>query len=342
MKRIVCFLLLFAVLISFASCAEETVEKVKSDDTFNPLFGFTIGEGKASETRLFYMPESDGYVYLLPNEEGGISCGFVSPSRSISSEALFKSEASLSSVCVWENGKDAAYVLTEKELYTLLLAEGGVHKTALPEGFVLNNPMELGGISFINEKEGLLLIHPVDFSETYVLAQTAALADYAEPLLATDEGKKIWYARGSENGYKGLGYFEYGKNEPLGTEDFTFDAYTPVSENAVLFTRKTENGALYLYRNFKTGEIRSMVSSTVFEGVTCDPAGRILCGSVSSESGAKIYVMEIASGEESGVYPLEYGTLSPSLAISKDASTLLIAIGTGNRAIIGTVDLSKI
>ena len=38
---------------------------------------------------------------------------------------------------------------------------------------------------------------------------------------------------------------------------------------------------------------------------------------------------------------LEYGTLSPSLAMSKDASALLIAIGTGNRAIIGSVDLTK-
>ena len=333
---------MLSTLACCVACSEEKMEVApKSDETFSPLFGFTISEGKAGETRLFYLPESDGYLYLLPNEEGGMSCGFVSTTRSISSEAIFKSDADISTACVWENGRDRAYVLTDQELFTLLLSESGAHKTALPEGFVLSNPMNLQGITFVNESEGLLLVHPVDFSATYVLAQTEPLSGYSELLLTTDEGKKIWYARGGENGYTGLGYFEYGSNEPLGTEDFTFDAFTPVSENAILFTRKTENGALYLYRNFKTGEMRSMVSSTVFEGVTCDPAGRILCGSISSDNGAKVHVMDIASGTKKGEHPLEYGTLSPSLAMSKDASTLLIAIGTGNRAIIGSIDLTK-
>ncbi|MBE6712018.1 MAG: hypothetical protein E7580_00700 [Ruminococcaceae bacterium] len=342
MKRLICLLLFLLTPLSLFACGEEEQPLLKKNtEIFSPLFGFTISQGKAGETRLFYMPESDGFLYLLPNENGGVSCGFVSPGRSISSEAIFQSEATLATVTVWENGRDRACVLTDQELYTVLLAENGAHRTPLPEDFALSHPTDLDGVSFINQKDSLLLIHPVDFAETYVLAQTESLTDFAEPILAASDGKKIWYARRSGSGaYKGLGCFNYGESTPASTEDFAFDAFKPVSDNAVLFTRKTENGALYIYRNLETGEIRSMVSSVIFEGVICDPAGKVLCGSVTEGDGAKVHVMDLATGNKKGEHPLEYGTLSPSLAISSDAKTLLIAIGTGDRAIIGTVDLT--
>lgn len=276
MKKVICFLLLCLLPLSLFGCQrEESPATAGEDQVFTPLFRFTVSNGKSAETRLFYLPESDGFLYLHPGEEGGITGGFVSPSRSVSCEAMFRSDASLSSVLVWEDAKDRAHLLTDQELFTLLLKENGAHRTALPEDVSLNNPVSFNKLSFINEKEDLLLIHPIDFADTYVLAQSVRLPDFQGLILPGENGKKLWYARGVDrNEYNGIGFFEYGSNTPLGAEDFPFDSYQRVGSSSVLFTRVLEEGgALYLYRNLDTGLIRSLISDTVFEGVTCDPAG---------------------------------------------------------------------
>lgn len=342
MKRIFSVLLLIFAVLTFFSCGKQEEAPGETGELFSPLFRFTVSEGKASETRLFYLPKSEGFLYLHPDSEGGIKGGFVSPERSISSEAMFQSKASLSTVSVWEDAKDRAHLLTDKELFTLLLKENGAHRTPLPEDFSLQNPVPLNSLSFINEKEELLLIHPVDFKETYVLAQSARLPDFGGVMLASDGGKKIWYARKDGDSYKGIGFFEYGSNLPLGNEDFAFDAFQRVGESALLFTRILEDGgALYLYRDLESGESRSLVSDRVFEGVICDPKGSILCGTSSSGEGGKIHVLDLQKGVEKGVYSIDYGTPAPSLAITSDASALLIAVGKGSDEILGILDLTR-
>ncbi|MBQ3074571.1 MAG: hypothetical protein IJC26_00755 [Clostridia bacterium] len=343
MKRSICILLLFCIAFSFCSCAKEEASPAQTGDVFSPLFRFTVSEGKSGETRLFYLPESDGFLYLHPGEEGGITGGFVSPERSISSEALFKSEASLSEILVWEDARDRAHVLTEDELFTVLLKENGAHRTPLPEDLSLKHPTPLNTLSFINEKDSLLLIHPVDFKETYVLADSSRLPDFATLLLPAENEKKLWYARSDGAGaYKGIGFFEYGSNLPLGNEDFPFDSFQPIGSSSVLFTRILEDGgALYLYRDLESGETRSLVADTVFQGVTCDPKGITLCGTTVSGEGGKIHVFDLKKGTQKGEYAIDYGAPAPSLAITSDASSLLIAVGKGSDEILGTLDLTK-
>ena len=342
MKRLFSVLLLLCMTISLFACAKEEKSQEETGEIFSPLFRFTVSEGKSAETRLFYLPKSDGFLYLHPDETGGITGGFVSPSRSISSEGTFKSDASLSNLLVWEDAKDRAHLLTDKELFTLLLKENGAYRTALPEDFTPENPVNLDSLSFINEKEDLLLIHPVDFKETYVLAQTPRLPDFGGVILAGDSGKKIWYARKDGASYKGIGFFEYGSNLPLGNEDFSFDSFQRVGSSAVLFTRALEDGgALYLYRDLDSGETRSIVSDTAFEGVICDPAGTVLCGTVSAGEGGSVHVLDFQKGVKKGEYSIDYGTPAPSLAISSDAETLLLAVGKGSDEILGTLDLTQ-
>ncbi len=339
MKRFFSVLLVLCLALSLFACAKEE-KNAETGEVFSPLLRFKISDGKADQTRVFYLPKSDGFLYVHPNEEGGITGGFVSPKRSISSESVFKSDAS-SAILVWEDASDRAHLLTDKELFTLLLKENGAHRTALPETFTPQNPVSFNTLSFINEKDDLLLIHPIDFKETYVLAQSARLPDFGEVLLAGDSGKKIWYTRKDKDAYKGIGFFDYGANFPLGNEDFPFDAFQCVGKSAVLFTRYLEDGVLYLYRNLDTGETRSMISDTAFEGVICDPAGKILCGSVSSSQGGAIHILDLEKGIKKGEYAIDYGTPSPSLAISSDAQELLIAVGKGSDEILGTLNLSK-
>ena len=342
MKRFFSVLLLMCMTLTLFACAKEEETPADGNEIFSPLFRFTVSEGKSAETRLFYLPKSDGFLYLHPDEAGGITGGFVSPARSVSSEGMFKSNASLSSVLVWEDAKDRAHLLTDKELFTLLLKENGAHSTPLPEDFALENPVPLNPLSFINEKSGLLLIHPVDFKETYVLADSARLPDFGGVILAGDGGKKIWYARSDGSGYKGIGFFDYGSNLPLGNEDFPFDTFQTVGDSAVLFTRiLVDGGALYIYRDLDSGETRSLVSNTVFEGVICDVAGTVLCGTTSAGEGGTVQVLDLQKGTKKGEYPIDYGTPSPSLAISADAETLLVAIGKGRDEILGTLDLTK-
>ena len=342
MKRIFSFLLLLCITLTFFACAKEEAVSEGDGEIYSPLFRFTVSEGKSDQTRLFYLPKSNGFLYVHPNESGGITGGFVSPDRSVSSESMFQSEASLTSLLVWEDAKDRAHLLTDKELFTLLLKENGAHRTDLPEDFSAQNPTALNTLSFINEKEELLLIHPVDFKETYVLAQSARLPDFGGVILASDNGKKIWYARSEGDAFKGIGFFEYGDNLPLGNEDFAFDSYQKIGETAVLFTRALEDGGvLYLYRDLESGETRSIVSDTVFEGVICDPDGTILCGTTTADEGGTIHVLDLQKGTKKGEYSIDYGTPAPSLAISSDAKTLLIAVGKGRDEILGTLDLNQ-
>ncbi len=342
MKRLICILLMLCTTLFLFACGGEPKEAAPTGELFSPLFRFTVSEGKSGETRLYYLPKSEGFLYLHPGEEGGITGGFVSPGRSISSEAIFKSDASLANLLVWEDAKDRAHLLTDKELFTLLLKENGAHRTALPENFTPQNPVSLDTLSFVNEKEELLLIHPVDFKETYVLAQSARLPDFAGLILPSDGGKKLWYARSDGNSYKGIGFFDYGSNIPLGNEDFPFDSFRRIGGTAVLFTRILEDGgALYLYRDLDSGATRSVVSDTVFEGVICDPAGKLLCGTAKTEKGGAIHVLDLEKGTKKGEYSIDYGSPAPDLAISADARTLLIAVGKGSDEILGTLDLTK-
>lgn len=341
MKRLICIFLMLCTALSLVACTSGEQEPIEPEELFSPLFRFTVSEGKSGETRLYYLPKSEGFLYLHPGEEGGITGGFVSPSRSISSEAMFKSDASLGSLLVWEDSKDRAHLLTDRELFTLLLKENGAHRTALPEDFLPHNPVSLDKLSFINERDGLLLIHPVDFKETYVLAQSARLPDFAGLILPSDSGKKLWYARSDGDAYKGIGFFDYGSNTPLGNEDFPFDSFQRIGKTAVLFTRVLEDGALYLYRDLESGETRSVVSDTVFKGVTCDVAGKLLCGSVSEGEGGAVHVLDLETGKEKGKYTIDYGSPAKSLAISNDAKTLLIAVGKDSDEVLGTLDLTK-
>ncbi len=344
MKKILCFLLLFSFVLSAAACGKETASATAdSTDVFSPLFRFVVSEGKGSETRIIYLPKSDGFLYLHPGEDGGVTGGFVSPNRSVSSEAMFKTTASISNILVWEDEKDRAHLLTDKELFTLLLKENGTHRTELPADFTFSNPVSYNDLSFINEKDGLLLLHPVDFQETYVLAQNSALPDFAELILPTENGKKLWYAKSDGNGaYKGIGFFEYGSNTPLGNENFEFDSYQRIGNTAVLFTRILEDGgALYVYRNLENGTTHSLVSDVVFQGVSTDPSGKVLCGGLPVGEGGKIQIFDLEKGTKKGEYAIDYGTPAKSLAISSDAKTLLIAVGKDKDEILGTLDLTK-
>ena len=343
MKKIVCFFLLLTLSLPLFSCGEEEERKTKEKELFSPLIRFTVEEGRSAETRLFYLPQSDGFLYLLPHKDGGFSGGFVSPDRSVSSEAIFKSDAELDSVLVWEDSEDRAHVLTSKEVYTVLLKENGAHRTPLPEGLSLNRPVALNTISFINEREDLLLIHPVDFKETYVLAKRDAFPDFAGLISTADSGKTLWYAREGEAGeYKGIGSFVYGESTPSKEDDFPFDTYERIGETAVLFTRILEDGgALYLYRDLTTGKTCSAVSDVVFEGVTCDPAGKLLCGSLSTGESGVIHVIDLQKGAKKGEYTVNFGTPAPALAIDRDCKTLLIAVGSGDEEMLGTLDLTR-
>lgn len=343
MKKILCFLLLFTMTVSMTACKKEMeTDPAETGELFSPLFRFTVSEGKAAETRVVYLPKSDGFLYLHPGKEGGVTGGFVSPNRSISSEGMFKTAASVTELLVWEDEKDRAHLLTDAELFTLLLKENGMHRTQLPSDLAPKNPIAYNDLSFINEKDGLLLIHPVDFKETYVLADHSRLPDFAGIILPSDGGKKLWYAKSDGDSYTGIGFFEYGSNTPLGSESFSFDSYQRVGESAVLFTRILEKGgAHYLYRDLNSDATASLVSDVVFQGVSCDAAGTVLCGSTSTGEGGKIQVFDFKAGTKKGEYSIDFGLPAPSHAVSADGKTLLVAIGKGHDEILGTLDLTK-
>ncbi len=341
-KKIFSFLFVFLCLSLLVSCGAEG-KKEQNKEMFSPLFRFTVKEGESNKTRLFYMPESEGFLYLHPSTEGGFTGGFVSPERSLSAEGLIQSEGELSSLTVWESGKDQGILLTKKSLLITLLNEKGLHETPFPDTFSAQDAFPLDSLSFVAKKDKLLLVHPIDLKETYVLADTSLLPDFAHLIATSGDGRYLWYAKAdAEGNYTGIAFFEYGKNIPLGDQNFPFDKVQRVGEDALLFTRNLEDGkALYLYRDLSENQIRGFTSDKAFEGVICDEEGEILCGTRTVGEGGSVTVIDLEKGREKGVYTIDYGAPAPSLAIDEDGETLLLAIGKKGDEILGTLDLEK-
>lgn len=336
MKRIVLSLLALLLLFTGSACKKETKES--ESEAFSPLFRFTVAEGQSHKTRLFYLSQSRGYLYLHPSEDGGFTGGFVSPDRSLSCEAMLKSDAPLSSVLVWENGKDRAHILTEKEFFLILPAENAAKSTPLPHGVGIENALSCDPLSFIEEKDGLLLLHPVDFSQTYVLAEKARLPDFAALMTASHEGKRIWYAKGEEGAFSGIAFFEYGNNLPLGGEAFPFDSFSILGEGKVLFARETDGDTLYTYRDLESGLVRNYLATEEHEGAACSADGSVLCLSQRKGEGSRVLVIDLEKGGKKGELSFSYGHVAPSMALNTDGKELLLALGSGSDEMLGTIN----
>lgn len=342
MKKIVSLLLALLCLLPLASCSDEEETKNKNKELFTPLFRFTVSEGTSEDTKLFYLDESDGFLYLHKKDEGGFTAGFVSPSRSISVENLAQGGGDINSVTVWEKEKDCAYILSGRELILAVIKENLSHTTAVPDTVYTQGNLPFDSLSFFSESENLVLLHPVDFSQTYVLCNKTALPDYAGLLSLSDNGKKIWYTRKDNSGnFIGIAFFEYGKNTPLGSVDFPFDSFQKVGGDAVLFTEKGEKETTYRYLDLESGEEKIFTAKDAFDTALCDRQGKVLCGTEKQGDGGVITVIDFDTGKEKGTYTIDYGTPAKSLAIDKKATTLLLAFGDGKDQILATLDLTK-
>ena len=93
------FLLLAAVLV-LGSCSEK--EQMSEAALFTPLLRFSLAEEAQGETEVRYLPQSQGFFYVQPKENGGFTGGFVSPARSMSCENVIEGEGEPSSVLIWE------------------------------------------------------------------------------------------------------------------------------------------------------------------------------------------------------------------------------------------------
>ncbi len=344
MKTIRFVALLLLCTLVLCSCSPSEENPVVPEEAFTALFRFSISSLEENKTRISYCKESDGFFYLHGQTGGGFLGGFVSPERSMSCESVVKSTAPLTFSQIRENGEDKAILLTDGGVFHTLFKENTSQCTPLPTNLDFSRAVFYDDLTLIAETEELLVLCPVDFENTYVLSPKEALPDFAGVIAVTEGGKRIWYAQGRLDGtFKGIAFFEYGENVPLGSENFLFDSFTPIGTSSVLFSRKlADGGALYLMRNLETGETGSVTTKEALDGVTCDPAGTVLCGSLKKGSGGEIQVYDLTDGTLSGTYSIAHGAPSPYLAVSDDAETLLFAVSQGTDEVIGALDLTKI
>ncbi|MBR7165423.1 MAG: hypothetical protein IKD18_04000 [Clostridia bacterium] len=340
-KRILAFCLCLICLVSLGSCGKEE-EKGGKQSAFTPLFRFMVAEGRGRETRLISLPDSDGFFYLHPNPDGAFTGGFVSPKRSVAAEGFVTLE-NADFCAVSETERDRATLVSPDGITHLLLKEGGAEtkpfgdtKADFSQGLFFDDFTLLGAA------DHLLVLCPVDLSQTYVLADTTRLPDFAAPLAVTHTKTRIWYARGAAGDYTGIAFFEYGKNVPLGSENFPFHAFQPIGNNAVLFTRNLpDGGAMYLYRNLETDDVATLTVDKPFHAVTCDPAGTTLCGTLAGSDHGSVEIYDLKSGKKRGTYSSGAGVPADSLAISPDGKTLLFSMSMGGDAVLATLDLTQ-
>ena len=339
-KRILSLALVFLTLL-FSSCNKE--KEKETGDPFTPLLRFVVEEGSENQLRLFTMPESRGYFYLHPSAQGGFSGGFVSLARSISSESVVNETVPLDFAFMREAGEDRATLISSAGISNLLLKENFSETMPLPEGISLKDGIYYDELTLIGETEELLLLCPVDLSQTYVLAKKADLPSFARPLLVTHEGERIWYAlKGEEEGsYGGFAYFEKGKKEALGVEKFPFDDFVPVGNTGVIFIRHLEDGgALYLFRSLGRSVGGSFTADEPFDAVACDEAGKVLVGIYSGDGEGSVVICDLATGKEKSRYVPPEASPAPVIAVSRDGTEALIALSGGGEEVLGILSLS--
>jgi hypothetical protein len=340
MKKIIGLLTLIALSLPLLLACNSQNETSAEADLFTPLLRVSVESEKREETRLFYLEKSRGYCYLHPSEAGFV-VGFVSPEESISSERLLEVNTPFSFAEVRENQKGSAILLSNAGVSHLMLKENTGSTTAFPQKISFEQAVFYDPLTLIAETEDLILLCPVDFKDSFVLAKKNALPQFSRILAVTDDGKKIWYAKGNGASFEGIAYFEYGKNTPLGEEAFAFDAVQRIGETALLFTRNLpDGGVLYLFRDLEKNTFSSLTVDQPFDGVTCDPAGKILCGTRSGAEKGTVFIYDLLSGEQLGSWTPEHGIPAPSLALSSDGTTLLVAVGMNTDEVIGTLSLT--
>ena len=170
MKKIFGLLTLIALSLPLVLACGKTADSNAEKDLFTPLLRVAIEAEKREETRLFYLDESRGYCYLHPSESGFVA-GFVSPEESISSERVLEEEVPLSFAAIREQKKGNATLLTNAGVSHLLLKENTGSTTALPESISFDNAVFYDPLTLIAETEDLVLLCPVDFKDSFVLAK---------------------------------------------------------------------------------------------------------------------------------------------------------------------------
>lgn len=333
MKRLFFFILALILLFSLPSCQKDGSEG--GEMSFQPLFQFRIPEGRGDEIRILSCPASRGFFYLHPTD-GGFVGGFVSPERSVSAESVLQGEGKVLSPALFEKKEDLAFVLAGDRLYTALFS-GSAQSTALPDGFDPESALFYDALSVMSVKGDLILMHPVDFSETYVLAKNTLLPDFHRLLGVSHNGKRIWYSKGEEGNFQGIGFFEYGSNLPLGEEKFSFDSVQAVGQSALLFTRSLNGDTLYTYRDLNSDTVRTLTVDQPFDGVTVTRDGKTLAGIRKTQEGGTVEIYDLTRKALLASHPIADQTPSPALALSEDGKTLLFSLSREDRQTLATL-----
>ncbi len=340
MKKAIFLVLLLVLSLMPMGCGEESGSGKTAELEFSPLLRIATEESAAKDTRLFYLKESVGFFYVHPDGDG-FSAGFVSPHRSISAERILQGEGSVETLSVREEAKDRIFVLTDAGAYTMVLdgATADSSFTPYPPKAAAEEYGFFDSLTVFAEAEELLLLVPVNMSEIYVLAQKALLTDFDSVLTVSDNGKKIWYTRAENGENAGIAFFEYGKNTPLGSENFGFDSARAVGDGKVIFTRALDDGGcLYLYRDLESAAAASVTSEVVYDEVCATPDGKLLAGMKRESGKGYVDIFDLQSGKKKATLPVPFGTPA-AIALSSDGGKLSLAVEGGEEMILGTVDM---
>ena len=321
------------LLLTLSSCAEKT--DAPATLTAKPLFRLTLPQGAGEKMRTWFFPQSSGFLYLHPTEDG-FSGGFVSPLRSISSEAIIDGTGDLKDVVAWETASDRAIIASPDFLAPTLLNEGSSSVSELPERFGVEEVYPFDATSFLAKHGSLLLKIPANLEDAFVLADTGALPDFVKPVAISDGGKKIYYATGKDGAFDGIAFFEYGKNLPLGTQSFSFDAVQTLPGGAILM----QNDTSFTFLDPESDLRRDIRLTGAVRGATASPSGALLVTLEHTDAGDSFSVYDFATGAQRATIPLPDAVACPQFSLSE--RTLFFAVDTGDGLIFHTADLSEI
>lgn len=320
------FVFLFA--FSLFSCSEKEEEKGGAQkDEVTPIFTLSAARGKEQDTAIFAL--SDGFVYFAETDDG-FHGGFADPSHSVLCDNIL-SEAGrvpFDSIRVYETEKKRAVITTEKALYLALLDENSSERFSIPEGTALENALFYDSCAFIHADaaRGLILLTPMDFSESYVLCPISALPDFSRLLALDRDEKKIFYALENEEGFYGISSFDYGASAPNEQVSLPFDSVISIGGGKLLFEKKdAEGGAVYTIFDTASSKMTSFTATTAFSAFTASPDGEKFIGLLKDEAGEALHIIKPSSGTRMKKVSLGTRTAG-ALAVSGDGETLYFSL----------------
>lgn len=311
---------LFALLFLLTGCAKEPDDRLQTASPSVSVSAEAYFQIHASSVRLYATEK--GFLVLSPGERESV-CSWFSPEEKKLAENVFTCPGLCDSLLVCETEPGKAVVAANSSVFYTAFEENAAVEYALGEGVFAAGALYRRS-AFLCRKSDLLLLVPLDLSETFVLQDVRNLPDFAALLFTSPDGKSVWYATGEKGAYTGVAGFQYGSTALLQGQKIAFFDWKTYGKTDLVLAKNEEKGTDFIVFSPENGEVLTVFYPKTSADFAVCREKSLLAVSAAGENRIDFYSLD--SGEAIASLELAENCRAASLAFSESGDTLAFAL----------------